>query len=225
MAKKCVLFVCTLAFLLLESGCQDSSQEPIIVAAPPKIPPSRALTLSQQQLVSLDWNNPGRGGARITGKRIVPEQGVEFDIYFPSNSPGYCRVDYVSSGQGGMGALNGADIRGYETFTLMFTLVSINGQTAEEMKEKVVVGALIGLTGTGRFSDYKPVTLSLLLSEKSTIATTPIQTNKIYEIGFHIHMLNPQDWKPTGTVLTLRVDPVGEAGIVPYPLLDEGVQE
>ncbi len=225
MAKNVVLFVFTLALLLLESGCEDSSKEPVEVAKPPVIPPSRALTLSQQQLVYLDWNNPGGSGARIIEKRMVPEEGVEFDIYFPSNNPGYRTVDYVSSGQGGMGTLNGADIRGYETFSLMFTLVSINGQTAEEMKEKIVVGALIGLTGTGRFSDYKPVTLSLLPSEKSTIATTPIQTNKIYEIGFHVHMLNPQDWNPTGTVLTLRVDTIGDAGIVPYPLLDEGIQE
>jgi hypothetical protein len=81
------------------------------------------------------------------------------------------------------------------------------------------------ISGTGRFSDYNPVTLSLLLSEKSTIVTTPIRTNKIYKIGFQVHMLNPQDCKPTGTVLTLRTDQVGGADIVPYPLLDEGVQE
>lgn len=215
MAKKGILFVFILAFLLCESGCQDSSKQPPVVVEPTEILPSRALTLSQQQLIFLDWNNPSRAGARITGKRVVSEQGVEFDIYFPSNSPGYRTVDYVSSGQGGMGVLVGAEIRGYETFALMFTLVSINGQTAEEMKEKVVVGALIGLTGTGRFSDYNPVTLSLLSSEKSTIAKTLILTNKIYEIGFHIHMLNPQVFKPTGTVLILRVDPVGYAGTVP----------
>lgn len=219
MAKKGILFVCILAFLLCESGCQVSSKQPPVVVEPPAIPPSRALTLSQQQLVFLDWNNPSRAGARITGKRVVSEQGVEFDIYFPSNSPGNHTVDYVSSGQGGMGVLVGADIRGYETFALKFTLVSINRLTAEEMKEKVVVGALIGLTGSGRFSDYNPATLSLLLSEKSTIAKTPILTNKIYEIGFHIHMLNPQVFKPTGTVLTLRIDPVGYAGTVPYPIV------
>jgi hypothetical protein len=141
---------------------------------------------------------------------------VEFDIYFPSNSPGYRSVDYVSSGQGGRGTLLGADIRGYEAFALAFTLVSIDGQTAPELKEELVVGALIGPTATGKLVHYKPVTLGLGSSEKTAIAKTPVRTNKICQIGFHVRMLNPERWKPTGTNVILRVEPVKDAGAVPW---------
>lgn len=184
------------------------------MSEPPEIPPSRILTLSQQQLVSLDWHSPNRAGARVMGKRVVPGPGVEFDIYFPSND--FSSVKYVSSGQGGIGALVGADIRGYEVFALVFTLVSINGQTAPELKEKVEVGAVIGPTATGRLSDYKPVTLSLFSSEKSKIVKTPMLTNKIYQIGFCVRLLDPQNWNPTDTKMILRVEPVEDAGFVPW---------
>ena len=196
-------------------GCENSSKQDLILSEPPEIPPSRILTLSQQQLVFLDWHSPKSAKARVIGKRVVPGPGVEFDIYFPSNDP-HCRsVSYVSSGEGGIGALVGADIRGYEAFALVFTLVSINGQTAPELKEKVEVGALIGPTATGRLSEYKPVTLSLFSSEKSKIAKTPMRTNKIYQIGFYVRMLEPQNWNPMGTKMILRVEPVEDAGFVP----------
>jgi hypothetical protein len=151
----------------------------------------------------------------VIGKRVVPGPGVEFDIYFPSNDPDCHSVNYVSSGEGGIGALVGADIRGYEAFALVFTLVSINGQTAPELKEKVEVGALIGPTATGRLSKYKPVTLSLFSSEKSKIAKTPMRTNKIYQIGFYVRILEPLNWNPMGTKMILRVEPVEDAGFVP----------
>lgn len=196
-------------------GCGNSSKQGLILSESPDIPPSRTLTLSQQQLVFLDWHSPNLPGARVMRKRVVPGSGVEFDIYFPSNAPGYRSVNYVSSGEGGIGALVGVDIRDYEAFALAFTLVSINGQTTPELKEKVEVGALIGPTATGKRSDSKPVALSLLSSEKSTIAKTPMRTNRIYQIGFYVRMLNPQNWNPTGTKMILRVEPVEDAGFVP----------
>ena len=110
----------------------------------------------------------------------------------------------------------GADIRGYEAFALVFTLVSINGQTVPELKEKVEVGALIGPTATGMLSDYKPVTLSWFSTEKSKIAKTPMRTNKIYQIGFYVCMLDPQNWNPKGTKMILRIEPVEDAGFVPW---------
>jgi hypothetical protein len=182
------------------------------------------LTLSQDQLVSLDWHSPNRAGAQVMSKRILPGQAVEFDIHFPSNRPGYRSFNFVSSGEGGMGTLIGADIKGYETFALKLTLVSIDGQTESEGKEKIVVGALIGPTSTGRLSRHTPQTLSLEPSEKSKIAKTPMRIEKIYQIGLHVHMLNPQDWKPTGTTVVLRVQPVEGAGPVPWQILAEDVE-
>ena len=39
-----------------------------------------------------------------------------------------------------------------------------------------------------------------------------MHTDKIYQIGFHISMLNPEDWKPTGSIVTLRVQPADDTG-------------
>jgi hypothetical protein len=188
------------------------------------MPESRMLTLSQQQLISLDWNNSNRMGARVTGKRVVPDSGVEFDVYFPSNGPGYRSVDFVSSGRGGLGTLVGIDIDGYESYALVFTLISINGLTAPEMKEKVEVGAVIGLTSKGMYSDYKPLTLSLASLEKSAIGITPMHTDNIYQIGFHVSMQNPEKWKAGDSTVTLRVQPAEHAGPVPWHTLGRSLQ-
>ena len=180
-----------------------------MVGKPVEVPPSRILTLSEQQLISLDWHSPNCTGAHVKGKRVVVAgPGVEFDIYFPSNSPRNRSLNFVSSGQGGTGTLVGADIRGYEVFALKLTLVSINGQSEPELKQKLMAGAVIGPTGKRQLRTYGPVTLGLAASEKTVIAKTPVSTDKIYQIGFHVNMLNPQDWDPSGSMVRLRVEPV-----------------
>ncbi len=207
--KNRVLFVCVLVSWLCGVGCQRPSKKPVVVGKPVEIPPSRILTLSELQLISLDWQGPNRTRAHVKGKRVVAAgPGVEFDIYFPSNSPRNRSLNFVSSGQGGTGTLVGADIRGYEAFALKLTLVSINGQSEPQLKQKLVAGAVIGPTGKRQLRTYEPVTLGLAASEKTVIAKTPVSTDKIYQIGFHVHMLNPQDWDPSGSMVRLRVEPV-----------------
>jgi len=165
------------------------------------------LTLWEQQLVFLDWQRANRGGARVEGKRPVGGPGVEFDIYFPSNTPGKCSLSFVSTGEGGRGSLVGTDVRGYETFALKLTLVSVNGRSDPASKQKLVAGAVIGPTVGGRLAGYEPVTLSLAASERTVTAKTPVSTDKIYEIGFHIHALNHEDWDPSGSRVVLLVEP------------------
>jgi hypothetical protein len=172
------------------------------------------LTLSEEQLVLLDWPGRNLAGGRVKRKRLVAGPGVEFDISFPSNSPASCSLDFVSSGEGGRGVLAGADIRGYETFALKLTLVSIDGQSGPELKQKLVVGAVIGPTATGELCTYEPVTLSLTASEKTVIARTSVGTDQVYQIGFHAHMLNPQEWNRSGSIVTLRVEPIEDGGVV-----------
>ena len=210
-----VLFLCISVLWLCGAGCQKDSNKPIVVDKPITIPTSKILTLSDQQLVFLDWHSPNRAGARVREKRDVAGHGVEFDINFPSNSPGNNSLNFVSSGEGGIGSLIGADIRGYEVFALKFTLVSIDGQSEGALKQKLVAGALIGPNSTGQIRKYELVTLGLAASEKTVVAKTLIQTDKIYQIGFHIHMLNPQDWDQSGSMITLRVEPVENGGTVP----------
>ncbi|MFB0553411.1 MAG: cadherin-like domain-containing protein, partial [Phycisphaerae bacterium] len=206
-----VLFVCVLVSWLCGVGCQGPSKKPVVASKPVEVLPSRIFTLFWQQLVSLDWHSSNRTGARVVDKRVFSfSPAVEFDIYFPSNSPGSQSLDFVSSGEGGKGTLVGTDIRGYEAFALKFTLVSINGQSEPEMKQKLVAGALIGPVSRRQLRTYEPVTLGMAASEKTVIAKTPVSTDKIYQIGFHLHMLNPQDWDRSGSMVRLRIEPVVE---------------
>ena len=108
-------------------------------------------------------------------KRIVPGPGVEFDIYFPSNSPDSRSLDIVSSGEGGRGNLVGADVRDYETYALKLTLVSVNGQSEPDMKQKVVAGAVIGPTDRGQLRTYEPVTLGMAIHLWVTVQDTGTQ--------------------------------------------------
>lgn len=217
--KNRILLVCLFLFWIYGTGCDTNSEKPAAVNKPVEVPPGRILTLPWKQLVSLDWHSPNRTYTRVKDKRVfLFSPIVEFDIYFMSNSPGSRSLNFVSSGEGGKGSLVGANIHGYEAFALKFTLVSINGKSEPELKQKLVVGAVIGPTSTGRLCNYEPVKLSLAASEKTVIAKTPVQTDKIYQIGFHVHMLNPQDWDRSGSMVKLRVEPVEDGEAVPQRL-------
>ncbi len=205
-----IFLMCVLAFCLVGACCITNSKEPVEEVEPVEFPPGSILTLTEQQLLMLDWHIAYSGGAHVKDKRIVPGPGVEFDIYFPSNSPDCRSLDIVSSGEGGEGSLVGADIRGYETFALKLTLVSVNGQSEPDMKQKLVAGAVIGPTDKGQLCSYEPVILGFADSEKAMIAKTSVSADKIYQIGLHVHMQNPQDWDSSGSIMRLRVEPVAD---------------
>ncbi|MBW7991194.1 MAG: hypothetical protein FVQ84_14420 [Planctomycetes bacterium] len=208
MRNKLLMFV--LAFCLCAAGCTAHSKKPIEEVEPVEFPAGRILTLSEQQLLLLDWHIAYSSGAHVKDKRIVPGPGAEFDIYFPSNNPDCRSLDIVSSGEGGEGRLVGADIGGYETFALKLTLVSVNGQSKPDMKQRIVAGAVIGPTDKGRLFTYEPVILGFADLEKTVISETSVSADKIYQIGFHVHMQNPQDWDQSGSIIRLRVEPVVE---------------
>ncbi|UCF15740.1 MAG: hypothetical protein JSW59_20285 [Phycisphaerales bacterium] len=192
------------------------SKKPVMANKAFKSRPGRTLTLGPKQLMLLDYSSLNRRGARVEGKRVVPGPGVEFDIYFPSNNPGSCSLSFVSSGTGGRGSLVGADISLYEAFALRITLVSINGRSDPEMKQRLVAGAVIGPTAQGRLTSYEPVKMSMAPSEKTVTAITEVSAEEVYEIGFHVHVEHEdyQDWDAAGSRMVLRIEPVegGEAG-------------
>ncbi|MBC8468977.1 MAG: hypothetical protein H8D56_05850 [Planctomycetes bacterium] len=208
MRNKLLMFM--LAFCLCAADCTTYSKKAIEEVEPVEFPAGPVLTLSEDQLFFLDWHIAYSGGAHVKEKRIVPGPGVEFDIYFPSNSPDSRSLDIVSSGEGGRGNLVGADIRNYETFGLKLTLVSVNGQSEPDMKQRIVAGAVIGPTVKGRLCTYEPVILGFADSEKMAIAKTSVSADKIYQIGFHVHMQNPQDWDQSGSIMRLRIEPYVE---------------
>lgn len=195
------------------------SKTPVVADKPVASLPGRTLTLEPKQLMLLDWSSINRRGAKVESRRIVSGQGVEFNIYFPDNSPGSCALSFVSSGTGGTGALVGADIRAYEAFALKLTLVSVNGRSDPDMKQKLVAGAVIGPTPTGRLTSYEPVTLSFAASERTVTAITPVSADEVYEIGFHVHVEDHQVWDAGGSRVVLRAEPAkgAEAGIFNSP--------
>jgi hypothetical protein len=208
--KNVAIAICGLIIVFVGGNCQQNDHNTIVAEVlPSNTQTSQTLTLSGNQLIFLDWDGGIPIGARVTRKRLVPDSGVEFDINFPSNEPGYNTIDYVSSGAGGQGTLVGFNVSEHKTFSLRFTLVSIDGAAGSEMAQELVVGALIGPTAEGGLSGYTPVTLSFASGRTTAVSTIPISgVSNIYQIGIHAHMAKPKNWNPSGCTVTIRVDPV-----------------
>lgn len=175
------------------------------------------LTLEPGHLMLLDWSSLNRRSASV--ERRVSGSGVQFEIHFLSNSPGSCSRSFVSSGAGGRGDLIGADVSDYEEFALKLTLVWINGSSDPNLTQELVVGAVIGPTADGNPTSYEPVTLSLAAPEKAVTAITRVSADRVYEIGFHLHVEDHLDWDAAGSKVVLRVEPAegGEAAAFNVP--------
>ena len=211
MARDLIL-LCSLMAVSLVVACRQAERQASGIAdQPASAAPSGTVTLSSDQLLTLDrgWRSPSR--PRVVSQRAAGNSGVIFDIRFPSNGPGHRSVDYASSGSGGQMALVGLDVGVYETFALKFTLVSIDGAVGPSLSQELVVGAVIGPTGDGKVAGYEPLVLSLTPPAMTGLARTRIGTETIREIGIHAHMANPEAWSPDGSTVTLRVEPAPDA--------------
>jgi hypothetical protein len=207
--------VCAL-FVLLAAGCQQNVQPEALAVAPVAAAPKfTTVTLSAEQLMSLDWTGRAAGRAVIVDKRPVGA-GVEFDIRFPGAAAGVCSFDYTSSGAVGQGALAGRDVRSYQAFALKFTLIAVDGQSDPNLPLELAVGSVIGPAGDGKVSAYEPVVLGLAPEHATKIAKTPMHTSKIRVIGIHAHVANPKIWDTAGGVVTLRVEPAADAEVLPW---------
>jgi hypothetical protein len=217
--KNIAITICSLIIALISGSCQRNNHNTSIAdGLPSQVQTSQTLTLSGNQLIFLDWDGGIPSGARVVRKRLVPDSGVEFDIHFPSNEPGYNTIDYVSSGVGGQGSLIGFEVSDYKVFSLNFTLVCIDGATGSNLSQELIVGALIGPTTDGRLSGYIPVTLSFASGRTTAVSSIPIfGIRKIYQIGIHTHLAKPENWNPTGSMVTIRVEPVENTPTPPWP--------
>ncbi|MCP4610952.1 MAG: hypothetical protein GY845_19775 [Planctomycetes bacterium] len=217
--KNRAILMCGFIVALMGGNCQRNDHNTAVAEGQPsQVQTSQILTLSGNQLLFLDWDGGNSTGARVVRKRLVPDSGVEFDIHFSNNEPGYNSIDYVSSGVGGKGALIGFNISDYKVFSLNFTLVSIDGAIGSGLSQELVVGAVIGPTAEGRLSGYTPVTLSFSSGRTSAVSSIPIfGVSKIYQIGIHAHMAKPENWSPSGNMVTIRVEPVENIPIPPWP--------
>ncbi|UCE38600.1 MAG: hypothetical protein JSW00_05055 [Thermoplasmata archaeon] len=217
--KNIVISTCVLAITFISGNCQRHERNTTIAEGlPSQVQTSQVLTLSGEQLIFLDWDGGISTGARVVRKRLVPDSGVEFDIHFRSDEFGYNTIDYVSSGVGGKGTLIGFDISDYKVFSLIFTLVSINGASGSNLPQELVVGAVIGPTVDGRLSGYIPETLSFSQGRTSAVSSISIfGVSKIHQIGIHAHMAKPENWGSSGNMVTIRVEPVKNIPIPPWP--------
>lgn len=216
--KRTLLYVfSSLPLLLLMSGCESTSarapESPRQSVRPPN---ADTLTLSVDQLLALDWSGRNIGGPQIVDRRAV-DGVVEFEIHFP-NSPGEARtIDYTSSGSGGRGLLVGIDAAPYQAFALKFTLASVAGPTEPNAPQEVTVGALIGPSGTGGLQTWEPLTLAAAPGLRSGVATTPMNTDIVRRIGFHVETPSPAVWHNEPTAVTLRVEPAPDAEAAAQP--------
>jgi hypothetical protein len=160
----------------------------------------------------------------VVDQRAV-EGGVEFDIRIPGNDLSTGKIDHRSSGFGGQGALVGTHVGPYEAFALGFTLVSVDGQSGSDLPHEVSVGALIGPAGDGRLEAYETLVLTFAPDRTSQVATTPIGTRIVRNIGFHAEIANPEVWSPDGTLLTLRVEPAPNADVLAEPVREPVEEE
>jgi len=216
--KNVTILVFTLTVALASGACQKDDRRG--TAAPVQsssVGNSRTLTLSADQLIFLDWYGQATSRVRVLTKRVAGESGVEFDIHFASNEPGNRSIDYVSSGSGGRGHLIGFDISSFEAFALKFTLVSVDGVAGSEATQELAVGALIGPTAAGKLTEFTPVTLGGTSGQVTAVSSTLVDGDKVQQIGFHAHMVNPERWNPSGSNVTLRVEPAENATVRPWP--------
>ena len=189
--------------------------------------PAETFTLSEASLMALDVNyyadslNPP-SVVTVVAKRAVPSQGVEFDIWFPSNQfTTNTSILWSSSTRVGRGLLTGWDISPYDSFALAFTLLSVNGSAGSGVGGSLVVGASINRTNTA--VAYHPEFIGFAPYEPTThaVSTTTTSADTISTVGFEARLYNvsASSWSAGGSLVTLLVEPAAGATPIPTPLL------
>jgi len=177
------------------------------------------VTLSDTGLMLLDLYLDVPGTATIVDRRDVPGPGVEFDIYFSIVEPGYKTVKCVSWEGRGADSLAEIDVSMYDAFELKFTLLAVDGINTPGIGGTLIVGALIGPYDSGAHAfqsqgvDFLPDTHY----GTTAISSTPVRTNRISIIGFIAYIPSSMEagWNPSGTTVTLLVEPVSGDVAIP----------
>jgi hypothetical protein len=172
-------------------------------------------TLSDAGLMSLDWY-PGNA-ATITNRTNISGPGVLFYIHFPGNEQPDSVFQYLSCEYGGTGLLAGLDVSMYDAFELKFTIVSINGVSTPDVGGLISVGSVIG-PYDGNSSAYRPAWIDLVGGppyDPTAISSTSVKTDQTSLLGILVWLFDPSDWNPSGTNLTLLVEPVPGAVALP----------
>jgi hypothetical protein len=173
---------------------------------------TRSFTLSDEDLMLLDWHFGSYSSSTVINKTDVPGPGVEFTIRFPDNTSKNYSITYVSCKSGSDGLLTGIDINDFDAFALKFTLLSVNDSNAPDAGGSLVVGALINM---GYSWGYRPEVISLQPQRNTAVSLTATDANNISIIGFTAHFFEPQGWDPNGSTVKLLVEPAPNAEVLP----------
>lgn len=173
---------------------------------------TRSFTLSDEDLMALDWHFDRNSSAAVIQKTDVPGPGVEFTIHFPDITSKNHSITYVSCKNGGEGSLTGIDVNDYDAFALKFTLLSVNDSNALGAGGSLVVGALIDM---GYSWGYRPEVISLQPQRNTAVSLTATDANHISIIGFTAHFFEPQGWDPNGSTVKLLIEAAPNAEILP----------
>ena len=174
---------------------------------------AKSFTLSDDDLMLLDRHFRHYNTSEVISKTNIEGPGVEFEIYFPdTNGPGRS-IEYVSYKYEGEGSLTGINISAYDTFSLKFTLVSVNDSNSPEAGGYLVVGSLINM---GHSYGFRPEDVSLKPQRNSAISITKTKdTNDISIIGFTAYLFPNEGWDPNGSTIKLLVEAAPNAEILP----------
>ena len=157
-----------------------------------------------------EYNKHVWGKSAIVDKRDVPGAGVEFDIYFPGIKPGENNFECVITKMADPNnPLFASNLQMYDAFALKFTLLAVDGDRSPNHKGRLVVGAYVN-------AGYRPEVVSLDSSDSnSTVSRTMVGNKDVFSVGVTMHQLTSDGWDPNGTTITLLIEPVPGAVVLP----------
>jgi hypothetical protein len=174
-------------------------------------------TLSDNALKAVVAASSSRSPKRasLLEVRDVPGPGVEYVIQFPKAGDGSSSNEFLLPPDAQfvpLGVRQGGDPR----LALKFTLLSVTSDDPTDTGGVLVVGAYVSDRYRPETIDLDPETTNV--SETTTSSTTLkplLDQNTPRRLGWHLHTLRPKGWNPAGFVVTLRVEPVRGANIIP----------
>jgi hypothetical protein len=165
-----LLFVLAFAALLI-AGSSANSEE---------------CTLSEEAILSLDYNMSDffpNTTARVVSKKLIPGEGVDFQIHFASTNGHDASFGMVSDTEHGSGAAAGQDVSTCSRLSLRFSFVSIDGST--NAPGILVIGTGVGDTPGRPIGLLAPRHISLTKRPQTTVSATGLLGTKTnYVTGF-----------------------------------------
>jgi hypothetical protein len=164
-------------------------------------------TLPEEAIMALDYNMSSfypYMTAKLSSKKLIPGQGVEYQIHYLSTASEDRFFYLVSDTKHGSGAVAGVDVSPCDKFDLRFTLVSIDDSTTAT--GTVMVGSVVGDTPGKAFDRFRPEEISLPKDRRnSVVSSTPVNGATNYVMGFTAQLMLEFSDGPHDIVL--RVQP------------------